>query len=209
MARNFRRRRSFRTKRRFVRKRSFRRSFIRRPLPEVKTLDSVITGSVSNVGTSFYLSGMAQGIGSGQRIGIRETIKSLQLQFTFERNNSSVPADTILMLLYVAKFPNGAAPVASDLLAVDINPLSMANPVTVRQFRILKKWIITFADDESGKTITHRKYFKRMMLRQSHVGASAGVGDLNNNGLFIFMMSLSVTNHPQVDWFSRVRYTDV
>ena len=124
---------------------SIPRPFTKRPLNEVKCLDTTFLAPYNNVwvpdafpqkvlnadnnGAFQSLVNIKQGNAISQRIGNKINLKSVRLRFSLDSTGvlTNTPTDTRLLLVYDRQ-PNGAYPTVNDFLNVIPQDGTLTNP---------------------------------------------------------------------------------
>lgn len=176
--------------------------------PEFKNVDVGTTANLtisSNVFTApFLINGMTQGIGNGERIGRRATMKSLlyRLQFSTATGSSNNTFPLRVLVVYDRQ-ANAAPPVAAAVLtpATFIGNMNLSNS---DRFLILSDDIY----ESSSTGPTHGVKYVKMSLDTLFIGTDNTAASISNGAVYTLLASTGSTS-VTVEMQTRIRYVDV
>lgn len=157
--------------------------------------------------TPQLLNGLAQGIGSSERIGRRALFKSVQYRFIVAPADNGVSQNRILIVY--DKQPNGALPGITDVLAVNAfySPMNLSNS---DRFVVISDEV-TDSCQSSAMNMSHKMY-KKCALETVFSATSGGVAAIASGSIFVIVANNSDPTVGQVSssyGYFRLRYTDV
>ena len=198
------------------------------PNREKKFFDATFQSAAISTTGGFYLLFCPQlGSDYNQRIGRKVVIKSLYTKafFVVERALSNVdgfsPAQMMRMIIFVDYQPNGATPIATDLLTAS-HPLAHLNPNNRDRFKIIKDKTFSFDPIILDGTNTNRacfnrtcadlKNYKKLGIETIFNSTNAGsIGDITTGALYMFLVGSQASGQSDIDGGieTRVRFDDV
>jgi len=180
---------------------------------DVGTRSDNITASVSTFTTPggvFLLNGLAPGSSANQRIGRKVVMKSVYLRGYFAMGATSTGGSPFRVLVVYDKQANATAFATTDVLVQD--DFRAANNISNRdRFVVLADRMVDYIGT-GDKTVAHFEIFKKINLETMFNAGSAGsIGDITSGSIYVMFAQTGfiATAPATVNWFSRVRYTDV
>jgi len=177
--------------------------------PEKKNRDYSLT-DLAIVPTTFWtpvtlLNSIDQGTTSSQRVGRKVQLKSIQMRwaFGFDNNFSS------RLLVVYDRDCNGVTPTMADILGPAAFPRMTApmNLANTDRFVVLHDEIVNPA---FGAGFTAGKFYKKINLPMLFTSTSLDVTSIREGGIFFMMGSTqNASPEPNIEFTSRIRYTDV
>lgn len=171
---------------------------------EEKLFDVSTGGSISNSGSIFNLSNIAEGSDYNNRDGLSILTQSLSFSSIFTINASAV--NTFLrIIIFRDNLQRGADPAVTDVLET----ASVQSPVvhfTASRFNILMDRTVDLAPTE--KTLGHhRENFN--INKHIYYSSTSGADASNYQGaLFLLAISNEATNTPTLSFYTRLAFTD-
>lgn len=183
----------------------------------MKYLDIDLPATATTVaGTVTLLNGVVQGTDFTQRIGRKFNMKSLLLRLNCYPNSATnCPVGDIVRVLVVYDCQtNSAAPVVGDILEF----VSFESPMNLNnrdRFKVIMDKTFNMNPNSytagaltTGAPVTRSvKKFKKLGLEVINSGTGATVGSIQTGGLFLVTLGL-VNNGSNINWYSRMRFTD-
>lgn len=165
--------------------------------------------SLPGAGTYFLqlLNGLTQSTGDAGRIGneVCNTSVHMKLSVSFPdaTNNGRI-------LVFWDKQPNGAVPVAADLLTYPASPVdSFLNPDSKARFQVLKDILVS--GGANGPVA--KSYNWQINLRHKRTmfkGTTDAIASISTNALYVmFMNDSAVIPHPTFTYMIRTVYSDM
>lgn len=178
--------------------------------PELKNIDTIISGLSVPVATIFtiprLLNGLAPGTGSNQRVGRKTVAKSIFLRMNMSGSNVG-PSQTRVVIFYDRQ-TNGVAPIALDVIQTETF-VGLAQMANSERFLILMDEI-TDSRQSSALNISLKRYIK-CKLETIFTGTAGTVADIITGGIFIMFANnadATIGATTVVDYQARVRYID-
>lgn len=174
------------------------------PRPERKNVD--VTRAATIITSTATITNIAPPTGLGQAgeggiVGDQCTSKSILLRLGITPN-ATAGMNYYRALIVLDHQPNGAAPVASEILQVANNYLAPMNDSQSKRFKVIFDKTYTVDQDANGSQVD--KVFRRLRHRSEALSTSHFI----TNGVYLLEISNEATNGPTVQWYSRWRYTD-
>ncbi len=173
---------------------------------EWKSKDSgIVTASIDTVGTVTQQVTIAQGDGESARDGLNITVQKLNFNISVLKNGSAT--DTrVRCIIYVDKRQESDAKQSPAEVLETSTTLSHLNHTRVKRYRILKDRIFNLRTNMIS--IVARWSFRfKTGLKQRYNGAL--VTDIEQNGIYILLLSNEGTNQPSFSYNARMYYTDL
>lgn len=178
---------------------------------ELKNVDSSygatnITNSPANA-IMKYLSPVAQGTASDERIGRSIRARSINLKFQLQYSAGGNSLQTVCWMLYLHHDTDGAPPSTSEMFADTSQQFPLFNKDNPKYGRVL----------QSGQThldayhaVRQVKVFKRLSYVATNDGATDAIADTTRNSLYLVVWGdQAAANYPVMNHADfRFTYTD-
>jgi len=187
---------------------------------EKKWLDTSVTMVVTGVGTATVtlLNGLSQGTTSNTRIGSRIEVKNVQFKYNFQGGDSATGITPIRVKIVYDKESNGAAPLATDIMASDaIDGLNNLN--TAGRFITMfdQTWQpnagASYGVSAGSSQAQLLEGYVKCNLPTKYNGGNAGtVADISSGSIYVLCWTNGVTfGGAGLDNAARfrIRYTDI
>jgi hypothetical protein len=196
---------------------------------EVKFYDQSNDGYIGKVGSGFgaaipvivsLIDGLAVGTDWSARIGRRITIRSLNLRYNIY-GAATPPQDTsVRILLIYDKQCNGALPAMTDILVTNassgfVDTCSQLQMNNRDRFVIIRDIVKTQQYAGPGG-LTEGKIFKKLRTEIQWNNTSGGDAAIQTGNLILVLIPDSNSQAqnaqlkaPYMNWYSRIRFTDV
>lgn len=191
--------------------------------PELKTIEMSDVGETLSVGGAFIftsLNTIAQGVVSNQRIGVKVTIRSIQLSMGVKKDTTAggtmqFTTQRVRCALVVDKQCNGAAAILDDVYGPTVDHFrEIAN---YSRYSVLKEWHIVLqctagagdgAANDAGEVMKWYKFYKKCSIPIEFQGATGAITEITSNNIFFAVWAESV--NPLCTWTGRIRlrYSD-
>lgn len=172
---------------------------------EYKTIDTAVTNnSVSSTASVLPMNAIAQGDSATTRDGNSIKLMSLHIKYVlFE--NAAASATAVRMMIVKDLLPQGAVPAITDILVASdcVSPMNLLNS---RRFKVLHKK--DFGISTTGEDIRIGDYYTKLNFHTKYDGAGGAATDINNNGIYLILISNQVANLPTFQYASRIRFVD-
>lgn len=192
--------------------------------PEWKYSDLTIGGTViqpiNTLYNTYCLPGfITSGPAANQRIAQQITVKTLQLNIRVEQ----IPTVTALghhtlvrMMVILDKQSNATALQMGDVLVLNSTNGTICDTESMRRLENRKRFKIMldkqYCSSSDWQAIIRRKYylrFKKPLVVQYNAVSGGNYGDVVSNNIYlVFWSSGSAADAPNVNFMSRLRYTD-
>lgn len=185
----------------------------RYPQGEWKYADFAISTAVNNGGSIGVINALAPGTGASQRIGVKVTLRSIEMRLVANCDLVGGLAQTNRFLLLMDRQANAAAPNLADFL----NPatyLGIRNLVNRKRFRIMldKAYELTpVAGDYARKNFKiYMKFRRGIIVEYNNVGAGT-IADIVTNAIHFVTIGSEAAGNTDgaINGVIRIRYTDM
>lgn len=180
---------------------------------ELKFNDNNFTISPGIASNQFFgailLNGIAPGTSASQRIGRKAVMKTIFLRCTFRMSAGAVGGSPCRILVVYDKQANAAAPVATDILAVD--QFQSPNNLSNRDRFVTIFDQMTDPISDQGPQAVELNLFKKINLETMwNAGTDALIGSIASGSIYIFAAQVNTiaTASPVLNVYARVRYAD-
>jgi len=175
------------------------------PRPEWKSFDVARAATtITTTATLTNLAAMSPGTGESDFVGDKVRMKSVLLRMSITPN-ATAGVNYLRVIVFRDKQSNvGTPPTAATLLQVATNYLSPLNNDNGMRFKVMYDQTFTVDTDANGAQV--QKLYRRLNYVSEF---QAGVAIPITNSTYILEISDQAANGPSVQWYSRVRYTDV
>jgi len=177
-------------------------------MEEVKHLDYNLSQNVFDTGTLTLLSGMTQGSGETQRVGLKVYCKRIDTILQFTANSVATRPQTMTVWLILDKQGYNAPAITDILEPINLGstlaPYSLYNWNYLNRFKVLAKRMATVdLNDKETKIITFGVNVNKIM---TYIGA----GTTFTNQIYFLTISdeANVLALPTVRCTNRITYTD-
>ncbi len=194
----------------------------RRLTPELKYHNLVFsqTNALGSGATMHGLNLIAQGDSQSQRVGMRFTIRSIELSLTtvMAQETSVSNSITVRAILFVDTQANGALPVELDLVTPTDSTNALYNVEERHRWKIYmdRTFVInapglawTGAAEVSSQARKLLKYKKSCNLPIFYSSSAAAVTGVTQNNLILFLYVNSTSPGSATAGNIRIRYTDL
>lgn len=181
---------------------------------EWKFLDLTVNNAMDTTGAMLLLNGLQPGSSASQRIGMKVSIRSLEMKLIgFATAGTGVDQEHRWLVL-LDRQANGAAPAAlTDFLAAG-NTKGLRNLANRRRFKIVldKRYYVNSAG-EPGAARVFNVYmkFRRPLIVEYNAGVTGTVADIVSNSLFLVLIGQQAAGATAgtLQGYVRIRYTDM
>lgn len=185
----------------------------RAPQGEWKYLDVSLNGSVDSTGAYLLLNGLVPGTGATQRVGMKITIKSLELRGYWGVTPATGVDQIARYAIVLDKQPNGATPAVGNHLLAN-NVLSPRSLTQRKRYKTLLDKTRAFnATAEPGSFAPFYYYMKlsRPLVVDYNSGTAGTVADISSNALYLYTVSTQAAGVTAslIYGYCRIRYTDM
>ncbi len=178
---------------------------------EFKFIDTTLTDvDCSSAGTVTYISGMLENALVNGRVGREVTARRIAIRGKIENTNGT-PVDTLVrIILFRKRHVHGTTVPLTELLSFG----GSAIPLAWRQMNHKFEYKVMFDTTFTMDTLTHSLIPFKLVYKLNHTqrfdAAGAGVGECEENGLFLVALSevASGANNPTMDFSARYSYAD-
>lgn len=186
---------------------------------EWKYLDTTITGDMNTTAGLYLLNGLAPGTAANQRVGMKVTIRSIELRCRMTTSPVTGVDQYVRMILVLDRQPNGAVigAVTDVLLAQSISsPRNLANR---KRFKIMMDKQYAMGSNLNAATTPStlpnmrlvKKYIKRPIITEYNTGVAGTIADISTNSLYLMVFGTEVAGNTDTNLagYIRIRYTDM
>lgn len=174
--------------------------------PEKKNIDTnntLVGGATSTWSQVFLINPIPQGASSNQRIGRRCTLTSMLIRW----NLSGASAGLARLLVIYDHAPNGALPLITDILTLNLFNAPM-NLINNDRFMVLHDEIAISPNAAAANTMAGKWNYKRQPLQNQWTNAATGtIADITTGAVYFIACAPGVI--VGVDFVARVRFTDL
>lgn len=173
-----------------------------RPRPENKYFDIQRSDTIVSSGVVRALFTPFPGSGVDDIIGYSCWLKSWLMRIVVIPN-STEQLNYLRVIMFQDKQVNGSTPAVTDVLesASYISPLNAAN---WQRFKVRFDKLYTVDSDGNGSQVD--KIFRKFRILYR---GDSSQGITVTNGLYLLLISNQVTNGPQVDFHSRIKFNEI
>jgi len=183
---------------------------------EWKYNDTAATYHYHSTPQLVLLNGLAPGNSASQRVGMKVSIRSVEIRMAPHATTTNGEENTIRCMIVLDRQSNGVAPTAiTDILQT--NSVTSPRSLTQRKrFKII--WDRLFAigaatNSGTAQTRTIDKYikFKRPIVAEYNAGVAGTIADISANSLWLvfFATQPSGATDSLGPSYVRIRYTDM
>lgn len=182
-------------------------------LGEWKYLDTAIAMNMNTTGAQLLVNGLAPGSGASERIGMKVTVRSIQLRLAQYVTAGTGSDQFQRVLLFVDRQANGAAPTLGSQLSAN-SILGLRSLVNRKRFKILwDKTCHLNATAEPGSMVFRTAYlkFRSPVVMEFNAGVAGTIADIVSNSIYIYTVGSLVAGATAggVEGTCRIRYTDM
>lgn len=164
------------------------------------------------------LNGLTPGTGATERVGMKVTIKSIEIRFQLQSTPTTGVSQFGRFILVLDRQPNGIAPGAvTDILSSQStgSPRNLANR---KRFKIMLDKVVpigsTIAGVSSTPDLRFLKYYlkpRKSIVTEYNTGVTGNIADISTNSLYFvyFGTELSGATDILIRGTIRIRYVDV
>lgn len=189
--------------------------------PEVKFVDTNLSGNLLNAGTLSiaWVNGTVQGTGTTQRIGNKIRMTMVQYRLSVAATATELSAanyanatDNVRVALVYDKQSNGANPTVSQIwttAAGVFDPFASRNLDYIDRYAVLADDVINLNAIRSGAELVER--YLKVDLPVRYDASAGAVTDVETGGLFVIAYDQNATATNQADLVGRcrVQYVDM
>lgn len=174
---------------------------------EVHKVDNGPTSqAIGTTATIVHLTGIAQGDTASGRTGNSILMKYMSLKF-FLTINASATASLVRIVIFVDKQQVSDTSASTTDILQSNSTVAFLNNSQAGRFMILKDYFVAL--DSAGKPSRTMKWFKSFAGKDFHVKYNGAAGtDIQQNGIYILMLSSEATNTPTLTYNIRVAWHD-
>lgn len=182
---------------------------------EWKYSDVTISTAVnSDVPTMTLLNGLVPGTGASQRIGMKVSIRSIEMRLVANADLVGALAQTNRFILVRDGQANGAAPAALTDIITPGNVRGLRALVNRKRFRIMldKMYELTpVAGDYARKCWKIYMKLRRPIVVEYNAGVAGTIADIVSNSLYLVVVGSEVAGNTDgaLNGYVRIRYTDM
>lgn len=171
---------------------------------ETKYHDATFATSVSSSGQMEVLSAVPQGDTQITRDGSSLKPKSLTMRFRVTQN-ASASSTFYRIIVFRGKYENGVVPTFQDILENN-GLLSPKN----HDDRFKTKWLVdkTFMINQNFTLSNPQKEFTLYFPLTGHIQFDGNTTNIENGGLYVYMLTDEPTNVPTIAYHSRLTFID-
>jgi len=163
-----------------------------------------VTGGLFSAGQ--LANGCAQGTSASQRVGRRVLLKSISIRFTWSilplpTTTQNVP---LRLLCVYDKQTNGLAPVSGAVLQV-ANFIGQKNLSNSERFIVLCDQVF---DPPSPNTYAQGQVYRKLNLETVYSGIGDTIADIATGSIYFAWANPIASTVVQIQYDSRVRYSD-
>lgn len=160
--------------------------------------------TVSNTGTVIHCTAIGQGDNITSRQGNSIFLRNILCRVTLEQNSSATSTFYRVILFQDTQQVGDASPTVSDVLNTvsTLSSLSLAQP---GRFNILKNWFVE-TNNGQGTSKALEWYDGNIYSHVKYNGSASS--DIQQNGLYLLLLSDQSTNTPTVTYNIKVGYHD-
>jgi len=173
---------------------------------EDKYVDSTGNSTAVSTTASFVLlNGLAQGNAQGQRIG--DSVNAINLEFNFLGSiNASAVTSAFRLVLFFDRKPQGAIPTIATLFSAN-NTYSLYNPTYAKRYNIILDRLISF-NSNGEQSVAMSGFLPLMQHTEFGLGDAGTIADIEENSLFLMLISDQGTNTVMFSYYIRYVYVD-
>lgn len=182
-----------------------------RSASELKNIDNNLSTKIQ-LGTSgilTLLNGVQQGVGAAQRLGRRTIMKSLLIKIDVTLVPTTTGSSPLRFLVVYDAQANAAAPIASDVLAVDtiIAPMNLGNS---RRFKTLCDIETPVVGTQGPQSYFCTRFVKMNLPVEFNVGSAGTIGDISTGSVYLLSYQDGGlgTLAPTANIYTRIRFAD-
>lgn len=188
---------------------------------EWKYLDITVNQDINTTATNTLLNGLVPGTGASQRVGMKTTIRSIEIRLKCTTTAATGVNQVCRWLILLDRQSNGAAPAAvTDFLLAQSTtaPRQLANR---KRFKIIVDRAFAMGGvlngAGTGSALPQDRMFKvyikfrRPIVVEYNVGNAGTIADIASNGLFLVTFGTEVAGNTDCGCtgYIRTRYTDM
>lgn len=178
--------------------------------PEFKTIDKDVT--IPSVGTAInvqLLNGVQRGDDYNQRVGRSMRVKSIELNMLITKNPASTGYERVRVILLLDKDPDSTTITNTEIFAsITSQIISPRNLDNRNRLVMLKDWVYTLNKD-GGPQSYNEQYYRKLGFHTIYNNSNLGtIADINENALYLIVVSDTGINTPSFTYYSRLRFLD-
>lgn len=194
----------------------------RRLTPELKYKNNVLseTMAVASGATFHALNLLTQGDSQSERIGMRFTVRSIEvnLQLAMAQGTTSANSLTVRVILFMDTQANGALTLVNDLLENTDNTQSMYNIEERHRFKIFKDFQVALSapglgwDGTSTRSSAMKKvvkFKKRCQIPIFYGAAASTITGVTQNNIQLLVFASATAPASTYAGVVQLRYTDL
>lgn len=188
---------------------------------EWKYVDTSLSLQCNTTASLTLLNGLAPGTAANQRVGMKVTVRSLQINARLRTQPTTGVDQFARVTLILDRQPNGAAPGAiTDILAADsVNGLR--NLANRKRFKIMWDRTIPLGGILNGagtgsqtpnlRTIKLYMKFRRPIVTEFNTGVAGTIADISTNSIYLLTTGTEAAGATDNDLlgYVRCRFTDM
>jgi len=176
-----------------------------------------IAVGVNLTATLTLLNGLAPGTGASERIGMKVSIRSIEMRYNLEVTPATGLEQTNRVLLVLDRQCNGAAPGALTDIITAASCQAPRNLANRKRFKIImdKSYAMGATAVATGNPTSRwiKKYIKlgRPIVEEFNTGVAGTVADISSNSLYFVTIGSIVAGDADsvLNATIRLRYTDM
>lgn len=167
---------------------------------DITTSTSGVSVSATPVFSSpTLLSGCAQGVATGERVGRRILMKSMLFRFNFTQTGT---VGSFRVLVVYDKQTNGALPGVTDVL-------SSTNYIAAQNLSNSDRFIVMFDELVHYQSSTGASLYKRVNLESIYSGTTSAIASIAGGSVFFMIAPGDTGSTATYGYTARIRYTDM
>lgn len=180
---------------------------------EWKYSDVAFNSTVDTTGASILLNGLVPGTGASQRVGMKVTIKSVEIR-GFTGCVAGTGVDQVHRWeLFIDRQANGAALASIGQQLLANNTYAPRSLIARKRFKILRDKVYNInATGEAGSFRTFKAYLKftRGLVVEYNAGNAGTVADIVSNALYFYAVGSIAAGATagNIYGYARIRYVD-
>lgn len=180
---------------------------------EWKYTDLGVNVQVDTATAVYLLNGLQPGTGASQRIGMKVSIRSVEIQMTDEATAGTGVDQVHAWGIVLDHQANGAAPALTDFITGG-TPWGLRNLTNRKRFKmLLRKRTCINATGEAGTKRDHKIYmkFRRPIIVEFNAGVAGTIADIVTNSMFLWVSGSAAAGATAGRLIGniRIRYQDM
>lgn len=188
---------------------------------EWKYKDVIVNADINSTATLTLLNGIAPGTGAQERIGMKITVRSIQMSLRFTTTPATGVDQYCRVFLVMDRQCNGAVIGApTDILAAG-NVSGLRNLANRKRFKIMWDKLVPMGGNLNAagtpSTLPNMRIVKmymklrRPLVIEYNTGIAGTVADISTNSLYLVTLGTEAAGNTDVNMvgYARIRYVDM